>query len=256
MVASARDGRRRGYDPGAGSSWLAPIAYLGAGLVAVLGLIAALPTEPLDTSGDHERMEALRSLVAGHVELAEEWRATMQTLCNDPVLQAEGIAPDCLSGTITLGDDLFDDSEPPRLNEEGSRKLHLAAGLMLRTLRSRDLLWQNLESIELRGHADPRARRDPYWTNMRVSQHRPMAVMRYLISDWAQSEADRRDLERLLVLSAASHSRPPRSCPERTNECYRYWRRVEITPHLRDAGLADAQASFGDEALLLLDATR
>ena len=39
-------------------------------------------------------------------------------------------------------------------------------------------------------------------------------------------------LQRLLVLSAASYSRPPASCPERRRECYRAWRRVEIIPQM------------------------
>jgi hypothetical protein len=78
--------------------------------------------------------------------------------------------------------------------------------------------------------------------------------MFYLISDWALSERDRRDLERLLVLSAASHSRPPAACPERTNDCYPFWRRVEITPRLRDAELADELARFTDDLEALVPA--
>jgi outer membrane protein OmpA-like peptidoglycan-associated protein len=251
-----RPGRRKGRDSAGAGDWLAPVAYLGAGLAAVFLLIAALPAQPPDTSADEARDEALGELVDELAELPEEWRATMQTLCADPVLQAEGVAPDCRSGTIILGDDLFDGESSTQLNEEGIRKLHLAVGLMLRTLRNTQWVWPSLESIELRGHADPRAKREPYLTNMRVSQRRPMAVMLYLVSDWALAEHDRHDLERLLVLSAASHSRPPKSCPEMTNECYRYWRRVEITPHLRDASLAEAQATFGDQARSLLESER
>jgi len=250
-----REGRHRSDRSSGSWDLLSPIAYLGAGLAAIFVLIAAAPNAPPRPEEKSDRDEALRDLIAEQTELPRHWREAMQMLCDDPVLQAEGIAPDCLSGTITLGDSFFDQSDRVELNEEGIRRLHLAIDATLRALRSRPLVWQSLESIELRGHADPRARRNPYLTNMRVSQRRPMAIMLYLISDWALSERDRSDLERLLVLSAASYSRPPRSCPERSNECYRYWRRVEITPRLSDASLAADQARFTDELTALLPPT-
>ena len=115
---------------------------------------------------------------------------------------------------------------------------------MLRRLRAHPIAWKHLESIELRGHADPRALRDPYVTNMRVSQKRPMAIMFYLISDWGLSDRDRTDLQRLLVLSAASYSRPPKSCPEPSRECYPYWRRVEIIPHMSEVDLRTRMDGF------------
>jgi len=230
-----------------------PIAYLLGGVLCVLVFVAALPRqESAPPDGGAADRETLRRRLAEEAAFPAAWRATLEALCGDPVLQAEGIAADCATGTITFGDDLFEESGPVQLTEEGIRKLHQAIGAMLRTLRANETVWSHLDAIELRGHADPRARRDPYVTNMRVSQHRPMAIMFYLISDWALSERDRRDLESLLVLSAASHSRPPDVCPERTNECYPFWRRVEITPRLRGAELANEMARFTQQLDALL----
>ena len=236
--------RRRDQSEGDGLLW-APVATLLAGLLAVILFIAALPHDerPLPVENDG-RDAAIRKLVEEQAELDGRWGEAISALCNDTVLQAEGLAPDCLSGAITFGDALFDDGAESQLTEEGIRKLHLAIAALLRNLRSDEAVWNNLESIELRGHADPRARRDPYVTNMRVSQRRPMSIMFYLISDWALSERDRTDLQQLLVLSAASHSRPPKSCPERSNECFPFWRRVEIIPRAKDAQLRRRLHSF------------
>lgn len=231
----------------------APIAYLLAGVLCVVVFVAALPRKTESVAPPPTDGRALRARIADEAVFPEQWRATLDALCADPVLQAEGIAADCATGTITFGDDLFEDEGPVQLTEEGIRKLHQAISTLLRELRTHDEVWSRVEAIELRGHADPRARRDPYVTNMRVSQHRPMAIMFYLISDWALSERDRRDLEQLLVLSAASHSRPPKACPERTNECYPFWRRVEITPRLRGAELARELERFTDDLTTLAE---
>jgi hypothetical protein len=208
--------------------------------------VAALPGAPSAPPPDEQELDRVRALVDDFAPATRAWRETLLELCADPLLQAEGVAPDCRTGTITFGDDLFDESGDVQLTEEGIRKLHLAISALLRNLRSHESVWNELESIELRGHADPTARRDPYVTNMRVSQKRPLAIMFYLISDWGLSERDRDDLERLLVLSAASHSRPPASCPERTRACYPYWRRVEITPRLKSAATMQSVNTFVD----------
>lgn len=233
--------------------WLAPIGYLAVGLAAVLLLVGALPRAghvvPVPPRADGAEV---RRLIEENEALGEAWRRSLDSLCNDERLQEEDIAPDCERGTITFGDHLFDDSQPVQLTEEGIQKLHVAIHAMLRSLRESELVWQNLESIELRGHADPTARRDPYLTNMRASQRRPMAIMFYLTSDWALGERDRRDLERLLVLSAASYSRPPETCPERTRECYPYWRRVEIIPRLRESAILTRMDRIADGARTLL----
>jgi hypothetical protein len=231
-----------------GLLWGALVTLL-AGLLSISVFVAALPPgqQPETRTGEDTQL-ALRQLLDQQSGVAEQWRTAIQALCGDPILQAEGIAADCLTGTITFGDELFDEpGGEVQLTEEGIRKLHIAIASMLRNLRARDLVWQSVESIELRGHADPRALRDPYVTNMRVSQKRPMSIMFYLISDWALSERDRGDLERLLILSAASHARPPSSCPEESRECYPYWRRVEMTPRIRGAELLNEFEGFVEE---------
>ncbi len=236
--------RERTRSDAEGLLW-APLAYLLAGILAVVLFIAALPQDAAPPRvEDDGRYEAIRRLLDDQGEPDLHWEEAISTLCNDAQLQAEGIAPDCLTGAITFGDELFDDSTASQLTEEGIRKLHLAIVAMLRSLRSHEAVWQDVESIELRGHADPRARRDPYVTNMRVSQRRPMSIMFYLISDWALSERDRADLQQLLVLSAASHSRPPKSCPDRTGECFPFWRRVEIVPRMKEAPLRRRMSSL------------
>jgi len=246
--------RRRRSGGQTDTQLLGPIAYLLAGVLCVVVFVAALPRERTAPVAEEGPGPALRERIAQEAKFPMQWRAALEALCGDPVLQAEGIAADCATGTITFGDDLFEDAGPVQLTEEGIRKLHHAIRVLLFTLRVHEDVWARLDAIELRGHADPRAMRDPYVTNMRVSQHRPMAIMFYLISDWALSERDRRDLERLLVLSAASHSRPPEACPERTSACYPFWRRVEITPRLRDAELADELARFTDDLDALVPA--
>ena len=251
MARGDERGGSRDADAAGGEMW-APIAYLLAGLLSILVLIAALPGEPRPAPTDPGAFDEIQRLIEGQASPMQHWRAALRQLCSDPLLQAEGIAPDCSSGTITFGDDLFDDSGEVQLTEEGIRKLHLAISALLRNLRANDAVWENIESIELRGHADPLARRDPYVTNMRVSQKRPLAIMFYLISDWALSQRDRDDLEDLLVLSAASHSRPPESCPERTRACYPYWRRVEITPRLKTTMAVDHVNRFLDSLSDLL----
>lgn len=248
------DRSRRTDEPGEALIW-APIAYLLAGLLCMLVFVAALPRAD-DAREAPLPVEAnLRDRVDEPTSEPSLWSATLESICEDPALQSEGLAVDCETGTITFGDDLFDAASTVQLTEEGIRKLHLAIGSLLRSLRRHDAVWDRVEAIELRGHADPRALRDPYLTNMRISQERPMAIMYYLISDWGLSERDRRDLERLLILSAASHSRPPADCPEPTTECFPAWRRVEITPRLRVSEEADEMPRFrtGMESLLSED---
>ncbi|HKK53870.1 MAG TPA: hypothetical protein VKA74_19910, partial [Myxococcota bacterium] len=92
----------------------------------------------------------------------------------------------------------------------------------------------SLETLEIRGHTDPRALRDPYTTNLVGSQQRALGVLLFLMGPNGVSEADRQDLQRLVTVSGASFSRPPASCPEDSRECYDEWRRVEILPVLSE----------------------
>jgi len=105
----------------------------------------------------------------------------------------------------------------------------------LARLRRLPAIWESLEAIEIRGHTDPRAIRNPYATNMVGSQQRALAVLLFLVGPDGLPELDRIDLERLAMVSGASFSRPPASCPERNRECYAAWRRVEIRPVLSES---------------------
>ena len=77
--------------------------------------------------------------------------------------------------------------------------------------------------------------RDPYITNLVGSQQRPLGVLLFLVGPDGLSQLDRDDLQRLAIVSAASFSRPPESCPEQSRECYPEWRRVEIRPILSES---------------------
>ena len=74
----------------------------------------------------------------------------------------------------------------------------------------------------------------PYTTNMVGSQQRPLGVLLFLAGEGGLAEPDRVDLERLALVSGASFSRPPMTCPEETRACYPEWRRVEIRPVLSE----------------------
>ncbi len=230
---SAPRRRPRGLGRDESEIW-APLALLLAGVLAVLVLVAALPGRQREPEVPPPRKTdaQLLALLDRELVIAERWQTALGDLCDDPELQVEGLSPHCRTGTIVIGDDLFDPDDAALLTDEGIRKLHVAMEKLLAGLRADPMVWNSLEAIELRGHADPRAQRDPYRTNMAISQRRPMAIMNSLIRQFGLSERDRIDLERLMVLSAASYSRPPASCPERTRECYPYWRRVEIIPRL------------------------
>jgi len=213
------------------------IAYVGAGIAAILALVAAVDRQeatPAPATGP-DPVPHIRAELDEHSSIALAWQETLRAICENVDLQAEGLAPSCATGAITLEDRLFEDSTSPRLNEEGMRKAQLALPVILEALRRNDEVWNNVESIELRGHSDPRARRDAYLTNLVGSSQRPLGVMIYLSSEWALSARDRDDLQRLALISSASFSRPPRSCPEQNAQCYPFWRRVEIIPHMKGA---------------------
>jgi len=228
----------------AGIGW-ASLAYLFAGLSAMLLLVAALPRSRGEAASATaspvaaEPVGELRAVIEQRTLLARQWSEVLADLCSHPKLEAEQMAPDCESGTLVVGDSLFDRPGSPQLSEEGMRKLQLAMPVILAELRSSELVWQNLEAIEIRGHADPRAEREPYVTNLVGSRQRPLGIALYLVSEWTLDARDREDLKRLMVVSAASHSRPPETCPEATRDCFPFWRRVEIIPVLREAPLRD-----------------
>jgi hypothetical protein len=242
-------------DGGSGNELFAAVAYLAAGIAVVLVLVAAVGRQPASGVSDVETPDPaprIRALLEDRSRVLVEWRTALRQICESPDLQAEEMAANCETGAIVIGDELFEDSTSPQLTEEGMRKLQLVIPIVLSALRSRDLVWDNLESIELRGHADPRARQDPYITNLVGSQKRPLGVMLYLVSEWALADRDRKDLERLIVISGSSYSRPPPACPERTRACYPYWRRVEILPTMRSAQLRHDMTNMLDRVDALL----
>ena len=180
-----------GRESGPAGDIFVAIAYLGAGIAAILVLVAAVERDRMADDGVaplaiDDTTPRIRSTLAERSELAIAWSEALQEICENTDLQAEGLAPNCETGAITIGDRLFEPSAP-QLSEEGMRKVQLALPIMLSALRSRDVVWNHLASIEVRGHTDPRARRDPYTTNLVGSQQRPLGVMLYLASEWALS---------------------------------------------------------------------
>ncbi len=157
------------------------------------------------------------------------------SLCREPALVALELEPDCETGIVTLSDDLFDGYGSAQLGVIAREDVAAAMTTYLARLRRLPALWESLESIEIRGHTDPRAIRNPYATNMVGSQQRALGVLLLLVGPDGLGEADRRDLERLATVSGGSFSRPPASCPGRTRKCYSEWRRVEIRPVLPES---------------------
>jgi outer membrane protein OmpA-like peptidoglycan-associated protein len=160
--------------------------------------------------------------------------AAFASLCREPVLLALELEPDCETGVIFLPDDFFDGYGSAQLGPVAQEDVAAAMTTYLSQLRRLPALWDSLEAIEIRGHADPRAVREPYTTNMVGSQQRALGVLLFLVGPNGLSGADRDDLERLAVVSGVSFSRPPARCPERSRECYPDWRRVEIRPVLSE----------------------
>ena len=166
--------------------------------------------------------------------------AAFRSLCGEPVLVALELEPDCEDGVISIGDDLFDGYGSAQLGPIAKEDVAAAVTTYLRRLRRLPALWDNLEAIEIRGHTDPRAVRDPYVTNMVGSYDRALGVLLFLVGPDGLSDADRAELQRLAIVSGASFSRPPRSCPEESRDCYEDWRRVEIRPVLSESRRREA----------------
>ena len=220
-------------DTGFGDWWaaIAVLALAAAGLGALSGGSDAPPPSPaIDPLPPRAVLE---SLTEAEESLAAVERV-FEGLCQDPVLLALELAPDCETGVMTLSDDHFDGFGSAELGREAREDVRAAFRIYLRRLRRAPEIWQSLEAIEIRGHSDPRATRSPYTTNLVGSQQRPLGVLFFLTSAQGLGDRDRADLERLAVVSGASFSRPPASCPEATRECFSEWRRVEIRPVLSE----------------------
>ena len=221
--ADPRDGARR--EDGLGE-WWAAITVVALATMAITSLTGVTgPATPI--------AERATSKILATIDPAERSMAALESaflsLCREPVLLALELEPDCKTGVITLSDTLFDRATAS-LGPVAKEDVSAAMTTYLSRLRRLPTLWDRLEAIEIRGHSDPRAFRNPYSTNMVGSQQRALGVLLFLVGPGGLSAADRNELERLATVSGASFSRPPETCPEKTRACYSAWRRVEIRP--------------------------
>lgn len=212
--------------------WWAAIAVIALVIMAIVSLLGnAEPRAkiPADTA---PRVLAALNPAERSLNAVE---AAFESLCQEPVLLALELEPDCESGVITLSDDLFEGYGSAQLSPVAQEDVTAAMTTYLARLRLLPDIWESLDAIEIRGHTDPRAVRDPYSTNMVGSQQRALGVLLFLTGPNGLSQPDRVELQRLAVASGVSFARPPAACPERSRECYPEWRRVEIRPVLSES---------------------
>lgn len=229
----AREGAETVESTGFGEWWgaLAVIALAAVGVASLTGSTEA----PIPAATPVDPTPRILEAITPSIQAIDEVEDAFASLCRAPVLLALELEPDCETGVITLSDDLFDGFGSAALSPIAQEDVRAAIRIYLSRLRDLPAIWNRLEGIELRGHSDPRAVRAPYVTNMVGSQQRPLGVLLFLVGENGLSDRDRGDFERLAVVSGASFSRPPESCPEESRECYPEWRRVEIRPLLSEA---------------------
>lgn len=208
---------------------IAVIALVAMAIVSLMGSAEPHAENPIDTTP-----RILASLNPAQRSLAAI-ESSFESLCREPVLLALELEPDCESGVITLSDDLFVGYGRTELNPVAQEDVAAAMTAYLSRLRRLPAIWESLDAIEIRGHTDPRAVRDPYSTNMVGSYRRALGVLLFLVGPDGLSEPDRNELRRLAVVSGVSFARPPAACPDRSRECYPEWRRVEIRPVLSES---------------------
>jgi len=189
---------------------------------------------------ESRRREAVTLLAkAGivHLEVQEEleqlgeWKVAILRLCENPRLAEAGVRVDCETGAIELPDKVFFEFNEQDLTEDGRARLREAIPIVLAELRRSAKLWDRIDVMEVRGHADPVVRfsNDAYEINLRKSQGRAEGVLQFLTSDRAIAAADRGWLREKGVASGVANERPPLECPEREREeCHEAMRRVEI----------------------------
>lgn len=222
MKEGGRFGDRRGA---LGGDYWAIATYLAVPAVGLLLLATVLPP---DAGVPETRARELRARIHDRSLALQEWPRLLAELCRDPRLLEAGLAPSCADGTITLEDaDCFDPTTR-EIRPEMAARLRRAMPVLLDALRDHERVWSQLDRIEVRGHADRQAVRDPYVTNLQASQQRATRLVAFLATDPGLPEADRRDLRRLAIASGASHVRPPPDCRVRSPECDDRARRVEI----------------------------
>jgi flagellar motor protein MotB len=229
----------RNTHPGAGAArgdgfgeWWAAIAVIALVVVAIVSLPGS--TEPRAEIPADTAPRVLAALNPAERSL-NAVESAFESLCQEPVLLALELEPDCESGVITLADDLFDGYGKAQLGPEAQEDVAAAMTTYLSRLRLLPEIWESLDAIEIRGHTDPRAVRDAYSTNIVGSQQRALGVLLFLIGPTGLSEPDRVELQHFAVVSGVSFARPPAACPERSPECYPEWRRVEIRPVLSES---------------------
>jgi outer membrane protein OmpA-like peptidoglycan-associated protein len=165
---------------------------------------------------------------AKELPLLQQWFLFLDELCTDPALIASGFQADCRRGTFALSEESFFEPGSTALLDPGKDRLRDGVTALLARLRDQPQIWDSLEAIEIRGHSDSQANRDPYRTNLVSSQRRAFSVAHFLSASGTLSERDRRALESLAVVSGVAHSRPPESCPDEARACRDQWRRVEL----------------------------
>jgi outer membrane protein OmpA-like peptidoglycan-associated protein len=212
--------------------WWAAIAVLTFAALAIVSLTGS--SEPTVRT-DVDRMPSILASLQPAEQSLDAIESAFASLCQEPVLVALEFVPDCETGIITLSDELFDGYGSAQLGSIAREDVAAAMTIYLSRLRRLPAIWESLEAIEIRGHTDPRAIRNPYATNMVGSQQRALDVLLFLVGPDGLADSDRVDLERLATVSGTSFSRPPTSCPERTRNCYPEWRRVEIRPVLSES---------------------
>lgn len=221
--------------------WWAAIAVIALATTAIFSLSGStdgslrLSATNASTPAPADPTPLLLASIGPAEKSLTEVKEAFATLCRAPVLLALELEPDCETGVISLPDHFFNGFGSATLAPEYQEEVAAAMRVYMDRLRAMPAIWDSLESIELRGHSDPRAVRTPYTTNLIGSQQRPIGVLLFLMSPNGLSKEDREDLQKLAVVSGASFSRPPSSCPESTRECYPKWRRVEIRPVLSES---------------------
>lgn len=244
MQARRRLGEQRGA---LGGDYWAIATYLAVPAVALLLLATALPPDPARPETNARK---LRELIHERSLALQAWPRLLAELCRDPRLLGVGLVPSCSDGTIILEDaNAFDASRGVR--PEAAERLRRGIPVLLDALRADESIWRQLDRIEVRGHADPRALGDPYLTNLQASQERATALVVFLTTDPGLREQDRRDLRRLAIASGASHVRPPPDCRVPSPECEDRAKRVEIRIGMDAEGL---RARIGDLHDELIDA--
>jgi outer membrane protein OmpA-like peptidoglycan-associated protein len=210
-----------------GGDFWASYTDLMAGLLMVFILMIAMTQVAISRSHDD-----VRELLTAKAEELEAWNRSVRELCSDRELIALEVSVNCDTGAIELPNKILFEFNSDVIKPKGRELLRVAIPKILNRLEADVRFWDRLEKIEVRGHSDPRAQRDdPYGRNLKVSQSRAFAVLKFLTSDSDVPEQYRRNLQVKGVAAGASDSRRPEKCdlPGVSIEtCHEAWRRVEI----------------------------